>query len=202
MRYQYISVLLVLLFIFGQVEHVFGQDDSPEIIGDCRVELELKPGQGCATPGGGTFSIQTDGCALVTSSGPFTTTNHMYDSTRCESPNGQYVANRISTNPLTWRIESVTPQQEIIGDCRAGLELKPGQGCSVPDRGFFSIRADGCVGITPSVSGAFSMGVLSSGAAGSTCIKGKWSTGEFAASQFSSDPLRWRINSVPPGQAN
>ena len=40
---------------------------------------------------------------------------------------------------------------QIIGDCRAGLELNPGQGCSAPDGGAFSIRADGCVGDPPSV---------------------------------------------------
>ena len=119
MRYKYISVLSVFLLIFGQAEHVLGQDDSPEIIGDCRVELELKPGQGC----------------------------------------------------------------------------------SVPDRGFFSIRADGCVGDMPSISGAFSLSDVSLGAA-SACVEGQWSTGEFAASRFSSDPLTWRIDSVPPGQAN
>ena len=119
MRYKYISVLSVFLLIFGQAEHVLGQDDSPEIIGDCRVELELKPGQGC----------------------------------------------------------------------------------SVPDRVFFSIRADGCVGDMPSISGAFSLSDVSLGAA-SACVEGQWSTGEFAASRFSSDPLTWRIDSVPPGQAN
>ncbi len=201
MQYKYISVLSVFLLIFGQVEHVLGQDDSPEIIGDCLVELELKPGQGCAIPDGGTFSIQTDRCVLVRSSGPITRTDYMNDSTRCESQNGEYVASRISTNPLTWRIDSVPPQQEIIGNCRAGLELKPGQGCSVPDRGFFGIRADGCVGATPSISGAFEISDISLGA-DSTCVKGQWSMGEFAASRFSSDPLMWRIDSVPPGQAN
>ena len=190
MRYKYISVLSVFLLIFGQ-EHVLGQDGSPEIIGDCRVELELKVGQGCATPEG-TFSIHTNWCALVKSSGPLSQTKFLYGSTRCESEDGEYVANRISTNPLTWRIDSVPSPQEIIGDCRAGLELKPGQGCSVPDGGVFSIRADGCVGATPSIKGTYRL-VLDQ-----QCIEDQWTTGEFAASRFSSDPLMWRIDSVPP----
>ena len=202
MRYKYILVLSVFLLIFGQAEHVLGQDDSPEIIGDCRVELELKPGQGCATPGGGTFSIRTDGCAVVRSSGAFSMTEvSMNVSTRCESRNGEYVVNRISTDPVTWRIDSVPPEQEIIGECLAGLELKPGQGCSVADRGFFSIRADGCVGDMPSIGGAFSISDLSFGA-DSACVEGEWSTGEFTASRFSNDPLTWRVDSVPPGQGN
>ena len=202
MRYKYISVLLVFLLFFGKVEHVLGQDDSPEIIGHCRVELELKPGQGCATPDGGTFSIQTDGCVRVRSADGGSTTKWQRNaSTRCE--NGEYVANRISTNPLTWRIDSdsVPHEQEIIGDCRAGLELKPGQGCSVPDKGFFSVRADGCVGDTPLVSGRTEISDMSLGG-GSMCVKGKWRRGDFAASRFSSDPLKWRIDSVTPGQAN
>ena len=52
MRYKYISVLWVFLLVVGQAEHVLGQDDSPKIVGDCRVALELKPGQGCGTQGG------------------------------------------------------------------------------------------------------------------------------------------------------
>ena len=90
---------------------------------------------------------------------------------------------------------------EIIGDCRVGLELKPGQGCAVPDGGSFSIRADGCVGDTPSISGAASMSDVSM-SAGSLCVKGKWGKGEFGASRVSSDPLTWRVDSLPPGLAN
>ena len=120
MRYKNISVLLVFLLMLGQVEPAFGQEDSPE----------------------------------------------------------------------------------ITGDCRAVLELKSGQGCSVPDKGFFSIRSDGCVGATPSISGAFSISEISFGNGRSTCVKGDWSKGEFVASEFSSDPLTRRINSVPPWQAD
>ena len=206
MRVRYISAILLLLLVCGEVGTVHGQDAAPEIIGDCRLELELKPGQGCTIPGGGSFSIRTDGCALVTSStgGVFSTSEvSMNVSARCELGNGRYVASRISSDSLTWRVDSLPSGQEIeiIGDCRVGLELKPGQGCAVPDAGSFSIRADGCVGDTPSVSGEGSMSDISI-SAGSFCVKGKWGKGEFGASRISSDPLKWRIDSLPPGLAN
>ena len=200
MRKSALIVLLAVPLLAYQARPVGAQDPSPEIIGDCQLELELKPGQGCALPGGGSFSIRTNGCALVRSMG-FAMMSEMSTNvdSRCELADGEYAASRISANPEMWRIDSLPPEreQETVGDCRVGLELEPGQSCALPDRGSFGIRADGCVGDTPSISGRVSMSEFSMNADGA-CVRGGWGKGGFAASRISEDPLMWRIDSMPP----
>ena len=204
MRYPLVAVLSVFLSVVGQAGNAVARDVSPEIIGNCRLGLELKPGQGCALPGEGSFSIGKDECKLVTSSGGGAVTMSemsMLVSSRCELADGAYAASQVSADPPAWRIDSLPRGQESVGKCRVGLELKPGQSCAVPERGSFGIREDGCVGDTPSISGGVSMSDVSMSAA-SLCIKGKWGKGAFAASRISADPLTWRIDSLPTGEAN